>query len=537
MTKGDIAAQKAIDFINELKHTKGKWAGTKFNLRDWQINDIIKPIFGTLNHDEKRKIRTVYVALPRKNGKSEIAAGIGLYLLFADGEMGAEIYVAAGDRDQASLVFNVAAQMVRMSPDLSGNCKIIDSQKRIVRHERGSFLRAISAEAYTKFGFNASGIIFDELHVQPNRELWDTLTTSTGAREQPLTFAITTAGFDVNSLCWEIHEYADSVARGVIKDETFLPVIYSAPRDADWKDESVWHDCNPALGDFRGIEEMREFCNRAKHVPALENTFRRLYLNQWVSQETRWLPMDYWDACSHPVSARKLLGHKCYGGLDLATEHDLAAFVLVFPHEDDTFSVLPYFWTPKQNLAKRSDRYREQIDLWSRQGYITATPGRTINYKFIIRQIQELSLKYDLREIAYDRWGASKIRDDIIDMGYEDEGAKHAPRHLIEFGQGYKSMSPPTKELLNLVLEKRIKHGGHPVLRWNADNLVIRKDPAENVKPDKEKSTERIDGVVALLMGLDRALRSQLQPSIYEPDGPRAGKLISLWDDDENNPR
>jgi phage terminase large subunit-like protein len=527
LTRGDKKAQKVIDFINQLKHTKGKWAGVKFNLRDWQIKDIIKPIFGNLHSDGRRVVRTCYVEIPRKNGKSEIAAAIGLYLLFADGEIGGEIYIAAGDREQASLVFNVAAQMVRMDASLSDNCKIIDSQKRIVRHSTGSFLRAISAEAYTKFGFNASGIIFDELHVQPNRSLWDTLTTSTGAREQPLTFAITTAGFDKNSICWEMHDYAEKVQRGVIEDETFLPVIYGADKEADWKDEAIWHECNPALNDFRGLAEMRDYFTKAKEIPAMENTFRRLYLNQWTAQEVRWLPMEKWDACaSGQIKEKELVGRTCYAGLDLATVYDLTAFVLVFPNEDDSYTILPKFWIPKDGMRKRAERDKVPYDIWVNQGLITATPGETTDYKWVIDEISRCTAKFDLREIAYDRWGAPAVVQQLDDLGFEDEKSEWAPRHLIQFGQGYKSFSPPTKELMKLVLEKKISHGGNPVLRWNADNLVVRLDPAGNVKPDKEKSTEKIDGIVAMIMGLDRALRATTEPSIYEPGGERDGKVL-----------
>ena len=529
MTNGDIKAEAVVKWINQLKHTKGKWAGVNFNLRDWQIEDIIKPIFGRLHPDGRRVTRTAYVEIPRKNGKSELAAAIGLYLLFADNEIGAEIYVAAGDRDQASLVFNVAAQMVRMDETLSANSKIVDSQKRIVRHDKGSFLRAISAEAYTKFGFNASGIIFDELHVQPNRQLWDTLTTSTGAREQPLTFAITTAGFDKHSVCWELHEYAQRVKKGIVKDDTFLPVVYSADREDDWKDEEVWHKCNPALGDFRSLDEMREYCTKAAEIPAIENTFRRLYLNQWTAQEVRWLPMDKWESCAGgQVKEKELVGRTCYAGLDLATIYDLTAFVLVFPNEDDTYTILPRFWIPQEGMRKRAERDKVPYDIWVQQGLITATPGEATDYKWVIDEISRCAAKFDLREIAYDRWGAAKIIQDLQEMGFEDEKSEWAGRHLIQFGQGYKSFSPPTKELMKLVLEKKIHHGGNPVLHWNADNLVVRLDPAGNVKPDKEKSTEKIDGVVAMIMGLDRALRAQAEPSIYELGGERGGKILTF---------
>jgi phage terminase large subunit-like protein len=500
--------ERAVGFINRLRHTKGEWAGKRFGLRDWQ-EKVVRDIFGMLDDDGNRVVRTAYVEIPRKNGKSEIAAAIALYLLFRDGEYGAEIYCSAADRDQASLVFNVAAQMVRMEPQLFAACKIIDSQKRIVRHDKGSFLKAISAESRTKFGFNAHGIIFDELHVQPNRELWDTLTTSTGARTQPLTFAITTAGYDRNSICWELHDYARKVRDGIVDDPTFYPLLYSAPEEADWTDEEVWAECNPALGDFRDLGEMRTLCARAKETPALENTFRRLYLNQWTKQETRYIPMDKWDACASDTDLEDLGGKECYGGLDLASTTDIAAFVLVFPQGED-YHVLPHFWIPEENMAERVRRDRVDYDFWVNKGLVTATPGNVIDYKWIFQTIDEAAQRYDILEIAFDRWGATKIVQELMERGM----------NVVQFGQGYKSMSPPTKELLNLVLQGRLRHSGNPVLRWMADNLVVDQDPAGNFKPNKQKSTEKIDGMVATIMALDRAIRLEgKQPtSKYETE-------------------
>jgi phage terminase large subunit-like protein len=289
--------QRAIKIINHLTHTKGPFAGQPFNLRAWQRNCIILPLFKT-RPDGLRRYRTCLLMLPRKNGKSEIAAALAVYFLLWDGEIGAEVYSAAADRDQASLVFNVAAQMIRNDPELDAMCEIVDSQKRIVHRDSGSFYRAISAEAYSKHGFNASVVIYDELHAAPNRDLWDVLTTSQGARLQPLTLAISTAGYDRHSILWELYAHAQKVAEHPALDPTFLPILFEAPIDADWTDEKVWRQANPALGDFRSLEEMRIACARAKEIPAQENTFRRLYLNQWTEQASRWISMSAWDACN-----------------------------------------------------------------------------------------------------------------------------------------------------------------------------------------------------------------------------------------------
>ncbi len=502
------AAQRAVSFIEHLKHTKGKWAGVSFTLTPWQ-RPIIEYIFGTLNKDGTRQYRTAYIEIPRKNGKSELAAAVALKLLFADDEPGAEIYGAASDRDQASIVFNVAAQMVRQSPALSKRCRVIDSQKRIVVPKSGSFYRAIPADAAGSHGFNAHGIIFDELHTQPNRELWDVLTTSTGARSQPLTFAITTAGWDRHSICWEQHEYAERVLKKLVDDPTFYAVIYSAPEDADWRDERVWYACNPGLGDFRNIDEMRTMARKAEQVPALQNTFRRLYLNQWTGQEKRWLDLAAWDATAGLVDPDELTGRRCYAGLDLSSTTDITALVLIFPMDDGTFKVLPYFWIPADNMRERVNRDRVPYDVWAQQGFITTTSGNVIDYGSILQLLVHLSQRFEIAEVAYDRWGATQLAQQLMDEGFT----------VVPMGQGFASMSPPTKELMNVVLAKRLQHGGNPVLRWMADNMVVKEDPAGNIKPDKGKSTQRIDGMVALIMALDRAIRHADDKSIYEERG------------------
>jgi len=502
------ASGRAISFIEQLKHTKGDWAGKRFILEPWQREEIIIPLFGTLNPGGSRQYRTCYVEIPRKNGKSEIGAAIALYLLFADGEIGGEIYSAAGDKGQSSLVFNVAAQMVRYSPALIRRSKIIDSQKRIVNYKTGSFYQAISAEAYSKYGYNAHGIIFDELHTQPNRDLWDVLTTSTGARRQPLTLAITTAGYDRNSICWEQHDYACKVRDGIINDPTFLPVIHAAPEDADWQDRKVWFDCNPALGVFRSLEEMETLAKKAKETPALEMTFRRLYLNQWTQSAERWMPMDKWDECAEGIGDLK--GKVCYAGLDLSATMDLTALALVFP-DGDSYDVLMHFWIPKDTMLEKERKDRVPYSVWVKQGLVTATEGNVIDYHSIQHKLEEYAEVYDIKEIAFDRWGATKLSQDLIDAGFM----------MVPFGQGFASMSAPTKELMNLILSQKLRHGGNPVLRWNADNLVVNQDPAGNLKPDKQKSTQKIDGVVSLIMAIDRASRHSGDEgrSVYDDRG------------------
>lgn len=510
----ELAEHACAFFPKYLRHTKGRWAGQRFELFPWQ-RDMISKLFGTVSSDGTRQYQYVYCEIPKKNGKSELAAGIALYLLFADKEPGAEIYSAAADRDQASIVFNVAAQMVRYSKALSSRCKIVESTKRIVHNNSGVY-RVLSAEAFSKHGYNVSGVLFDELHTQPNRDLWDVLTKGAGdARTQPVFFAITTAGFDRHSICWEVHEHARQVRDKIIKDRAFLPILYYADEGADWTKQKTWEDCNPSMtshfdsGD--GILEAKRIkaaCRRARDNPLEENAFRRLRLNQWVKQESRYIPMAAWDACGEPFDPESLYGKTCFAGLDLASSVDVAAFVLAFEGDDEVVKLLAYFWVPAENIEKRARTDKVPYDQWSREGFLKATPGNVIDYATIRYDINELSKKYEIRGLAFDRWGAVEMSQNLTDDGFT----------MIEFGQGYRSMSPPTKEMLKMVLDGKIRHGGNPVLRWMADNTVVTTDPAENVKPDKSKSTERIDGVVAAIMALDRLTRKD-PASVYSKRG------------------
>ncbi len=500
-------ADEAVEFIENLKHSVGQWAGKPFKLARWQ-KKIIRKIFGTINKDGKRQYRTVYLEVPRKNGKTELSAAIALYLLFFDNEPGAQVYSAAGDHDQAQLVFNAATPMVHSSKHLSKRGRVIDSTKRIIVQETNSFYRAISAESKTKHGFNASGVIFDELHVQPNRDLWDVLTTSGGTREQPLTVAITTAGFDRNSICWEQHDYAKKIIDGVIKDPTFYGKIYAAGENDDWTDEKVWKKANPALGDFRSLEEMRALYNKAKNVPALQNTFKRLYLNIWTSQETRWLELEKWDASKGYVGKKKLAGKLCYCGLDLSTTTDISAFVMMFPVKGN-YKILPLFFIPSDNIQERVKRDRVPYDVWVEQGFIIATPGNVIDYKFIEDTIYQYAEKYEIEVIAYDPYNATMITQRLADNGLQ----------MVDVRQGIASMSAPSKQLEALILQKKIHHGGNPVLRWMFDNIMMKQDAYGNLKPDKEKSTEKIDGIIALILAISQAMLDEDSRSVYEDRG------------------
>lgn len=507
------AADFAVNFIECLCHTKGTWAGKPFDLIDWQ-EQIIRDIFGILKPNGYRQFNTAYIEIPKKQGKSELAAAVALLLTCGDGEERAEVYGCAADRQQASIVFEVAADMVRMCPALSKRVKILASQKRIIYTPTNSFYQVLSAEAYSKHGFNIHGVVFDELHTQPNRKLFDVMTKGSGdARMQPLYFLITTAGSDTNSICYETHQKAKDILEGRKIDPTFYPVIYGADEEEDWTDPKVWKKANPSLGITVGLDKVQAACDSAKQNPGEENSFRQLRLNQWVKQAVRWMPMEKWDACAFPVSEAELAGRVCYGGLDLSSTTDITAFVLVFPplDEEGRYIILPYFWVPEDTLDLRVRRDHVPYDVWQQQGFLQTTEGNVIHYGYIEKFIEQLGERFNIREIAFDRWGAVQMVQNLEGMGFT----------VVPFGQGFKDMSPPTKELMKLTLEQKIAHGGHPVLRWMMDNIFIRRDPAGNIKADKEKSTEKIDGAIATIMGLDRAIRcgNDSAESVYDTRG------------------
>jgi phage terminase large subunit-like protein len=495
--KPETMADRKVRLINQLTHTKGPFAQQPFNLRKWQEKDIIRPLFKT-KKDGLRQYRTCLAMMPRKNGKTELAAALAIDGLLFDGEIGGEVYSAAADKDQAALVYGVAAQMIRNDPELEAQVEIIDSQKRIVHRKSGSFYRAISAEAYSKHGFNASRVIYDELHAAPSRELWDVLTTSMGARAQPLIIAISTAGYDRHSILWELYAHAKKVAENPALDPTFLPILYEAPIEADWTDERVWKKANPALGDFRSLEEMRIAAARAKEIPAQENTFRRLYLNQWTEQAARWIQMLAWDACRAPLERVHLRGRRCFVGMDLSSTKDLTALVAVFP-DDDGFDVLAQFFVPKDNIRDRTTRDRVPYDQWARDGFLMPTPGNVVDYEHVRQTLNEWAAEFQLREIAYDPWNAM----DLVTRLSEQDGLTCVPMR-----QGFASLSAPTKSLEKAILSRTLRHDGHPVLRWNISNISVESDPVGNLKLSKKVSTERIDGAAALVMAIDRMDRT-----------------------------
>lgn len=514
------AAEYVIRFISMLRHSKGKWGrgkGELIVLEPWQ-QFIIWVAFGWKRTvDGMRRFRTLYLEVARKNGKSTMSAGLGLLLAFADGEPGAEVYSAATKRDQARIVHKEAIRMVGKNTGLKKYIKIYKDNLNF--EARASKYEPLGADSDSTDGLNVHGVIADELHAWKSREMWDVLETATGSREQPMIIAITTAGIDRRSVCYEKHEYSRKVLEGwkdgSFEDDTWFGIIYTLDEGDDWRDESCWIKANPNLGVSKYLDDLQMKAKRAGEMSSMLNNFLRRELNVWVQGEVKWMPMDLWRQCAGNIPAlemaKRLKGMTCYGALDLSSTSDITAFVLVFIDEDDNIYVLCRFWIPEDNMLLRSRDDGVHYQKWVEQGYIEATPGNVIDYEYIFEQIEQDLDTFDIDQIAFDRWGAARVVQVL-----ESKGAT-----MVQFGQGFASMNPPMKELERVVLSKKIHHGGNPVLTWMADNLVARVDPAGNIKPDKEKSREKIDGIVALIMAMDLALRHPESKSVYEKRGIR----------------
>lgn len=509
------AAERVRDFLRRFcRHSKGEWANKPFELLDWQWRRIVGPLFGWRRPDGTRRFRRAYIEIPKKNGKSALCSALALYLLMADREPGAEVYTAAADRDQATIVFGEAANMVEASPALSSRLQVIRSTKRVIFAKERAFLRALSADVPTKEGLNIHGLIFDELHTQKTRDLWDTLTYGGAARRQPLLVAVTTAGVDRHSICYQQHVYAKQVLEGSVPDTSYFAFIAAANADDDWTAEAVWRKANPGLGIIKTLDGMAKDCEEAKAMPQQENAFRRYHLNQWLQQVTRWIPMDRWRRDDGPVDITSLAGRDCWAGLDLSSTIDLTALVLVFPDDAGGFDVLPFFWAPEETALQRIRRDRVPYDVWAREGHLEYTPGDAVDYDYVREALRRLADTYHVRGVAIDRWNAAQLSQQLVADGL----------NVVGFGQGFASMGAPSKEFQKLVLAGKLRHGDNPVLSWCVGNAAVEQDAAGNIKPSKRKSTERIDGVVALIMALGLAASDpdNAGESIYEQQGVRS---------------
>ncbi len=507
-TKGDCwfdaeTARMVINFAPRyFRHVKAVPGNPPFVLEPWQ-KDIFGTLFGWKRLDGLRRYRAAYLEVARGNGKSMMCVAIAGILLFVDDEPGAEIVSAAGTREQAHEVFDPFKINVLSNSILARRSRCYLNSITRLDPSTGfpiGVYKAVSADAGGNHGGSAYGIIFDELHVQKNRDLWDVLHSSKIKRAQPLSVAITTAGFDKHSICYEQRTYAEKVRDGSLKDDKFLPVIYAADPEDDWKDPETWKKANPNWGVSIDMAKLAEECERAKEVPGYENTFKRLHLNIWTEQDSRWFSMESWNKCGGSFAEANLEGEECIGALDLSTTTDITAFELYFPKQR---AVLSYFWIPQENIHLRVKRDRVPYDVWARDGSLFTTAGNSVDYVPVRAHINALNKRFRILKIARDRWNASDITNQLQGDGFE----------IVDFGQGYASMSPAGKELERLILSGELQHGNHPVLNWMASNVTVEQDAAGNLKPSKGKSRERIDGIVALTMAIGTAIVQP--PSLY----------------------
>ncbi len=506
------AAEYAVQFFGFLRHSKGEWSGQLFEPEPWE-QFIIWNLFGWKRADGLRRFRRGYISVARKNGKSTFAAGVGLYLLTADGEPGAEIYSAATMRDQAKIVWGEAERMVKASPSLKKLIQIFRGTSTLVIPQTASKFTPLGADADSLDGLNVHGAIIDELHAHKTRAMVEVLDTATGARRQPLIVEVTTAGTDQGSICYEHYDYSRKVLNRAIEDDTWFAFIAMADDDDDWLDPVTWAKANPNLGVSVKLDDLQAKAERAQRLPAAQNAFRRLHLNQWTQQTDRWIDLGLWDENAGVVDEKVLVGRHCYGGLDLSAVSDLTAWVLVFPRDDDpeAVDILARFWCPEAKLVDDTNRYRDQYQAWARAGYLSVTPGDAIDYGFIKRQIMEDARQFRLVDLNVDRlFQGYQLSQELADEGLA----------VFGMGQGFISMAAPMKDFERRLLNKKLHHGGNPVLRFMADSVAVRQDAAGNLKIDKASSQGRVDGVVALVMALDRCMR-QAPPkrSIYEDRG------------------
>lgn len=498
---------RAAYFIeNFLRHTNGRWAGQEFKLTPVEL-ELILNIFGTVDQWGTRIARKVWIEWARKNGKSEMAAVVALTLLFADGESGAEVYGAAVDRDQANIVFAVAASMVEMSPRLSTQAKVSRASKRISTHlDGGRFYQAIAADAAGSHGFNAHGVIFDEVHTQKSRELWDVLETSMGARDQPLMFAITTAGTNRDSIAGELHRYADQVQRGIINDPTWVVDVRNTPEGADWRDENNWWFANPHMGTaaeirsgkkFRKLTEMRQFAKAAEMRPAAQTTFRNLYLNQWTQSSEQWIDLRQWDKGGDEWDIDDIDADRpVFVGLDLAATQDVTAVAVLIPWpeygEEDHLRVLMRYFVPQAWVNNRPAHFLSR-EAQQPDSNITITEGNTIDFAAVEAYVDQVATRFRVIELGHDPWQSTMLVQRLADKGM----------WVAAVPQGPSTLTPPTKEFERLVGYAKLHHRGDPVLRWMVDNVVT-KTVGDTVRISKQDSNDKIDGVAATINAIER---------------------------------
>jgi phage terminase large subunit-like protein len=497
------AVDKVVRALESLKHTKTrKWAGQALKPELWQLHWIIEPVFGWKQPDGNRIIRTVWIEVPRKNGKSTISSGFAIVLLCADGETGAEVYAAAGDKAQAGIVHGESSKMAKASIALRG--KILPLKDVLTYKPTGGIFRVLSKVAEAAHGLNVSGAVIDEVHVHKTRDLIDAIETGTGAREQPLVIFITTADEgDDFSIYGEKHEYTRKVAAGHVSDPTHYGVIWAAEDDDDPFAEATWEKANPGIDVTIRRDYLRKEAAKARAMPSYFPTFCRLHLNRRMRATSRWLRLDSWDRSAGLVVIDDLRGQDCFIGLDLSTTTDLTSMVLLFPQDatdDCAFDVLPFFWLPDERAAELVDRDQVPYDRWAREGYLHLTEGTAVDYDVVTEAVRSAGRDFQLKNVSHDPWQAAQLVQEL----------QKSKIPTLAVPQSYAGMGVAAKELEKFVLAGRLHHGGHPVLRWNADCVEVMRDNNDNirpVKPKRDQSSKRVDGITALVMSIDGWLR------------------------------
>ena len=510
-------AVRVLEFFGRLLvHTKGDWARRPFIPAEWEEEEVLVPLFGTVEWSPEwgrylRRYRELYLSTGRKNGKTALIAGVMLYLLSSDGEEAAEVYGLALDKDQAALAWGAAARMVQLSPILNGRLHVARGARTISYEKTASFFSVVAGDAMGALGPNPHGVYIDELLSQPSRDLYDALRTGFGARSQPLLMLVTTADNDPGGFAASERAWSERVLEDPELDRSRLVVIHAAPKDLDWTQEATWAMANPALGDYLDPRILRAECRKAQGNLPAERAFRQYRLNQQTPQAGRALDLTAWDACQPRHDELQLQGRACYGGLDLASTTDLASYALVFPDGAGGQDVLFRCYAPRAAVKDLDRRTGGKATVWEEAGLLSITEGNVIDYDAIKVDLRADAEVYQIEEIAFDRWGATQLSSELIEEGFP----------LVQVGQGYASMGAPTRELLRLVAAGTFRHGANPLVRWQAGNLIVKQDPAGNLKPDKARSADKIDSVVAAVMALDRAIRHTTAPP--EEDYAAAG--------------
>lgn len=511
----ELAVDRVIESMRLMRHTQGKWAGRPLEPDPWQVAYIIAPVYGWKRPDGHggylRIIRTQYVELPRKNGKTTLAGGQAMYLTAADGEEGGQVLAAAAGKDQAGYCFRPVRAIAEKSPGLTQHVQVYAG--KIIHKRTGSYFAVASSVADLLHGANIHGAIIDELHIHKTRDLVDALETGTGARDQPMIVLVTTADDGKPGTIYaEKRSYVERLSRRVITDPTFYGVIFAADETDDPHVEATWRKANPGYGISPTKAFLESESRKARQSPANLSRFLRLHLGLRTKQETKFITLPVWDRNAGMVDERALAGRSCYGGLDLASTSDLCAFGLLFPDELDGFDVIVRLWAPEGAMQALNNRTARQADVWRREGFLTVTPGDVADYDYIREQINRDREHYVVTDIGYDAWNSSQLVNDLV-----GDGATMTP-----IRQGFVSLSAPTKAIAHKLLEgtaktPKFRHGGNPALRWQVDNLAVAVDPAGNVKPDKAHSGDKIDGFVSLVIAMARALTSEPEGgSIYE---------------------